>query len=57
MRYVDGVLVVGPQTVDLNEKNKELSLVDPKIQFTIETEKEGSIPFLDTKKSYGKSIR
>lgn len=48
MRYVDDVLVVVPQTMDLNEKLTELNLVDPKIQFTLEKEKQGSIPFLDT---------
>ena len=45
VHYIEDVLVVVPQTMDSNEKLKELNLVDPKIQFMIETEKEGSIPF------------
>ena len=48
VRYVDDVLVVAPKTTDLNSKLNELNAVDPKIQFTLETEKQGSIPFLDT---------
>ena len=48
MRYVDDVLLVVPQTMDLNEKLNELNSVDPKIQFTMEKENQGTIPFLDT---------
>lgn len=48
IRYVDDVLVAAPENVDLEEKLKALNLVNPKIQFTLETENEGKIPFLDT---------
>ena len=48
VRYVDDVLVVAPRTIDLNAKLNELNAVDPKIQFTLEKENHGSIPFLDT---------
>ena len=48
VRYVDDVLVVAPSDMDLNVKLDELNAVDPKIQFTIEHEKQGRIPFLDT---------
>lgn len=49
MRYVDDVLVVVPQDMDLGEKLREINGVDPHIQFTLEQEKQGSIPFLDTR--------
>ena len=48
VRYVDDVLLVAPQTMDLNEKLNEINSVDPKIQFTMENENQGTIPFLDT---------
>ena len=48
VRYVDDVLVVAPNTTDLNTKLSELNAADPTIQFTLETENSGSIPFLDT---------
>ena len=48
VRYVDDVLVVAPKDIDLNAKLNELNAVDPNIQFTLETETNGSIPFLDT---------
>ena len=48
VRYVDDILVVAPQNMDLNKKLEELNLVDPKIQLTIEHEKFAAIPFLDT---------
>ena len=48
LRYVDDILVIAPQTMDLDDKLQKLNSVDPNIQLTIEKEKEGSIPFLDT---------
>ena len=48
LRYVDDVLVVAPKTMDLNAKINELNAVNHKIQFTIELEKQGALPFLDT---------
>ena len=48
VRYVDDILIVAPQTMDLNEKLRELNLVDPKIQLTLEHEEHSAIPFLDT---------
>ena len=48
LRYVDDVLVVVPEDVDLDEKLRFLNEVDEKIQFTIEREKEQKLPFLDT---------
>ena len=48
MRYVDDVLVVVPQDIDLDEKLSLLNAVNPKIQFTLEKEQDAQIPFLDT---------
>ena len=48
VRYVDDILAVAPQNMDLNKKLDELNLVDPKTQLTIEHEKFAAIPFLDT---------
>lgn len=49
LRYVDDVLIVAPKNVDLDEKLKQLNAVNDRIQFTCEREKQGCIPFLDTK--------
>ena len=48
LRYVDDILVVAPQTMNLDNKLNELNSVDSNIQFTIEKENGGTIPFLDT---------
>ena len=48
IRYVDDVLIVFPEDVNLQEKVEALNEVDPKIQFTVEMENGGMIPFLDT---------
>ena len=48
MRYVDDVIVITPEDMDLDEKLVRLNEVDPKIQFTIEKEDSMSLPFLDT---------
>ena len=45
LRYVDDVLVVVPKDMDLEAKLKELNNVNEKIQFTIEKEQNGEIPF------------
>ena len=47
VRFVDDMLAVAPKTTDLNAKLHELNAVEPHIQFTLKTEKHGSIPFLD----------
>ena len=48
MRYVDDVLVVAPDDVNLDVKLQDLNTVDSKIQFTLEKEINGKLPFLDT---------
>jgi len=48
MRYVDDVLVVIPKDTDLDEKLTMLNAVNENVQFTIETERNDTIPFLDT---------
>ena len=48
MRYVDDVLVVAPDDVNLDVKLQDLNTVDSKIQFTLEKEIIGKLPFLDT---------
>ena len=47
MRYVDDVIVVTPDDIDLDKKLDRLNEVDANIQFTIEVEKDRSLPFLD----------
>ena len=56
LRYVDDVLAVVPQAVDLKEKLAELNSADPNIQFTLEMERQGTLPFLE-QKSYAVGIR
>ena len=46
-RYIDDVLIVAPNNIDLDEKLARLNEVENRIQFTIEKEQEDSIPFLD----------
>lgn len=46
-RYVDDVFVLVPEEMNLNEKLKKLNDVEKKIQFTLETENDASLPFLD----------
>jgi hypothetical protein len=47
-RYVDDTLVIWPHGQDkLLEFLKNLNLLNKKIQFTMETEKDGNLPFLD----------
>ena len=48
IRYVDDVLVVVPENANLEDKLLALNAVDENIQFTVETEYDGKIPFLDT---------
>ena len=47
-RYVDDILVVVPNDMNLETKLNELNSVDPKIQFTIEKEHQRTLAFLDT---------
>ena len=44
LRYVDDILVVVPQNMDLDDKLRQLNKIDSYIQFTIEKEKRCSIP-------------
>ena len=46
-RYVDDVFLAAPQEIDLKEKLEQLNAVEGRIQFTLEVENEGSLPFLD----------
>ena len=48
MRYVDDVLVIAPDDVNLDVKLQDLNTVDSKIQFILEKEINGKLPFLDT---------
>ena len=45
-RYID-VLILAPEEMNLNEKLEQLSEVDSTNQFTLETETNGTLPFLD----------
>ena len=47
LRYVADVFVLVPEVTDLEEKKKHLNEVENKIQFTLETEENGTLPFLD----------
>lgn len=47
LRYVDDVFVLVPEETNLEDKLKKLNEVEEKIQFTLETEIEGKLPFLD----------
>jgi hypothetical protein len=46
--YVDDVLTAIPENL-VEETLEMFNAINPKIQFTIETEKDGSIPYLDLK--------
>ena len=48
MRYVDDILLVIPENMNLESKLQELNAVHPNIQFSAEKEKEGGLAFLDT---------
>ena len=48
MRYVDDVLVVVPENMDINERLSHLNAVNSNIQFTVEMERDGELAFLDT---------
>ena len=48
VRFVDDVLVVVPKDHDLDETLALLNAVNPKVQFTLEKESNGSLAFLDT---------
>ena len=47
-RYVDDILVIVPKNTNLENKLRMLNTVNTSIQFTIENEVNGKIPFLDT---------
>ena len=47
IRYVDDVFVLVPEGVNLREKVDLLKAVEKKIQFTLEMEDNGVLPFLD----------
>ena len=46
-RYVDDVFLLVPEEVDLDEKLRQLNEVEDDIQFTLENEEHGTLPFLD----------
>ena len=47
LRYVDDIFVLVPEGVNLREKLDQLNAVEKKIQFTLEMEDNGVLPFLD----------
>ena len=47
LRYVDDVLVFVPNDTDLDRILNRLNSVETSIQFTIERERDGKLPFLD----------
>lgn len=47
LRYVDDVFILVPEDTDLNEKLQQLNAVEKSIQFTLENENHGTLPFLD----------
>ena len=47
LRYVDDVFVLVPEGTDLKEKLNQLNAVEKRIQFTLETEENGTLAFLD----------
>ena len=47
LRYVDDIFVLVPENIDLKEKLDQLNAVEERIQFTLETEENGTLPFLD----------
>ena len=48
LRYVDDILIISPRRFDLKSLQEKLNSVEPSIQFTLEEEKDDSLPFLDT---------
>lgn len=48
LRYVDDVLVLTPSNTDTNTLLNNLNSVNDKIQFTVEEENDGQLPYLDT---------
>ena len=47
LRYVDDILVIVPRRTDLHDTLNRLNTVNPSIQFTLEIEQDGRLPFLD----------
>ena len=47
MRYVDDIFIVLKNTTPLEEIVNKFNTMDPNIQFTVEWENEGTLPFLD----------
>lgn len=48
IRYVDDIMIVVPNGVDLRRKLDRLNRVNERIKFTLELEENGTLPFLDT---------
>ncbi|XP_076038518.1 uncharacterized protein LOC143023787 [Oratosquilla oratoria] len=47
-RYVDDCLCITQKTTDIHDLQRKLNDIDDKIQFTVEEEINGQLPFLDT---------
>ena len=47
LRYIDDVFLLVPNETDLEEKLNQLNEVEERIQFTLEKENNGTLPFLD----------
>ena len=48
LRYVDDVIVIIPNNTNIDNKLRMLNKVNKDIQFTVEEENNGKLPFLDT---------
>ena len=46
-RYIDGILLIYPQDLDLHSIIDRLNNVEPSIKFTYELESNSTLPFLD----------
>ena len=46
LRYIDDVFVLVPNEMDLEDKLTQLNAVEERIQFTLEHENNGTLPFL-----------
>ena len=48
LRYVDDVLLIAPRRLSIKQLQDKINEVEESIQFTLESEEDGKLPFLDT---------